>query len=163
MWEKTNFYFLSGDNKTGKTITLKKLYCLFMEHGAIFEEKIMGSASIEYKQVENELNELTFPNSKHMMNFAVRFTYKGKHILLSTWGDAFDKHKYSIVETLKKLKSNDDVYIGACHLGHKNKIGTLLKKEVSFTNKKTIDEPSKYLECDFAHAEVLFELIDKVL
>ena len=158
-FKDVDFYFLWGSGNKGKTLTLKCLYCLFMKEGGEPLSVVLGKGPNDPSEVEKRLDAIDFSSKNYIQNIAFKFRYNGKNIYLFSWGDAFNNHKYSIMNGIESIEEDVDIYIGACHPNSIAKISELVEKPITIFGKKGIEDVSEYMKENREKAKEMFETI----
>ena len=155
--------YLKGKSGTGKTITLKLLYCIFCETGIQNPVKTgFMRNTIDPIEIRKSINRLSYEKinerDESVQNLAVKFQYKWKTVLIYTCGDSATLVKKGI-ELAKKYQV--DYYIAPTH---KAFISLILKEfsneNVIFVEKDVSLQKEGYLNCNLIQAKNLFQQIE---
>lgn len=158
--------YLTGKKETGKTITLKLLYCIFCKNGANSSMKVEFLRNdIEpgyiYKSIEKLQYSKPSDRRESVQNIAVKFTFNGKSFLIYTCGDTTKLIKKGI-ELAKKHQV--DFYIAPTH---KAFISYILEEfysyNVDFIEKDIASKEEDFLSCNINQANVLFLRVQQEL
>ena len=153
--------YLNGKSETGKTITLKLLYCIFCENGAQNRVSVkFFRNSIEPAVVRKSIENLRYTKiggrNECVANIAVKFKFKNKTFLIYTCGDSAE----FVLNGIELAKNNDvDYYIAPTHPA----FHALIRKEfseneITFIEKQVSLKTEGIMDCNMRQAEELFQL-----